>query len=315
MKSFVFNLIVCVSFLPVFGMEKYGSECTYQTSVMDGIVYRLAVPDDMPRLMELVTNFDATDRHNLLVLPVREQQESSFSQAIAKGRLFVALNEAGKILAYKKLYVVTEKGELEDITQNELRCATYEGSYREPVDGIATLRIEELDATYAVHAQYDSSLILPSLSGSIAIYTGSDYTMHEYRGREINSRLTRFALRNILATISTDAIESVCLMYGVVEALSGPYIEDGRTGSIAHVFAQEMRRVFGSSVALEDDHDGQSSEDTCLLCARFKSYKPIFSESGNLLTRINEETGSLFEGAVGVAGFGYLLFYLITKIA
>jgi GNAT superfamily N-acetyltransferase len=131
------------------------------------IEYRKANIDDVPGLLDLINNYAIKDNDKIVILP-EKFRANYIKELIEEEKIFVAMQtstssfpEKTEIIGYKKLFLFTDKDELDSTLINELHCK------------------ELLDVNGAF------------------IYDGSDFTHPDYRGRGINSNLTLFALDSI----------------------------------------------------------------------------------------------------------------------
>ena len=145
---------------------------------------------------------------------------------------------------------------------------------------------------------------IPEAHSTVFVYNGADYTGPGYRSRHVNTDLTHFALNSIQPEIAqslrTNAeVSSVCLVYGLVKALSGDSLTTGRTASIGHAFSQAMRVLYREHFC--DDATGSAivtgeGESIRLDCRRYPAYMPVFNSTGALLPDVE-----------CIPGFGYVL--------
>jgi hypothetical protein len=205
------------------------------------ISFYRASQDDIKGLCDLVQqipNFDV-DCQKVVVLPL-QFQESSIKKNVELKRLFVAKQPSNdQIVGYKKLFVIQDEQELNDIRENEIRCM---GPLTQKVDS-ALINIQN------TFERISRKQMFFLHSSDLYLYTGADYVLPEYRQRGINTLLYDCAfnrLQNKLAKIKkAKNSRRVILLYGLTHL--NDYDDGGngisRTPSIAKAFYNFLKHA------------------------------------------------------------------------
>ncbi len=282
MFRFMSLFLIISIFNLVNGMESPSDSSPSQAK----ITYRQAASDDIPELLKMIAGFDDEAKHALVVLP-ESLREPALKEAIEKGRIFVAATSDGQLVAFKKLFLITENTEeFYEILFGEIRCFEDKLYYKEDHQGCAIFLARPTQRKILFRPLNHISRSNPL--STLFIYNGSDYTLPAHRGQGINAELLRTALQlrgqDIVNTIKAKNYDGIGLVYGLIQELAGGSLAEGRTKSIALVFAEEMQRLLSDT------------SRTCLPldCIRFKAYKPEFNDTGMLIPE-------------SVSGFGYVL--------
>ena len=175
-----------------------------------GMDYRQAKQTDVPQLLELINAHAVHDCKKIVILP-RKFRQGFLQSTIEKNRIFIA-EDHGKIIGYKKLFIISDENEKSDILMDEIRC----------IDN-------EKNCTYTGYIKDGAFIVdktaLPSDCYRICIYNGGDFTLPGYRGKGINSMLTNIALLSCVADIKKQIqqqnAKTITLLYGVTKENAG----------------------------------------------------------------------------------------------
>ncbi|HVX00879.1 MAG TPA: hypothetical protein VHA52_10655 [Candidatus Babeliaceae bacterium] len=239
---------------------------------------RYAELNDIPELLQLLEHEASQESDKIVILP-RRFREQSLESAIFKQRLFVAVDsEKSCIVGFKKLFCITDPDELHDILKNELRC-TGQAAAQAVLDNVSLVPL---------------SMDIPDfLKQATFIYTGSDFTLPEYRGCGVNSALTRFALNAVSTMVQECMLKNkslyVALAYGLTMQNAGVDLLDGRTKSILRLFNEFVANLNGASSSLFD----------YLIVQRFHAFKPTFDPDSDECVPLPESHSE--------AGYGCIL--------
>lgn len=220
---------------------------------------RLACDVDVPQILSLMNDEAVRETEKLVVLP-KKFRKSFVREAVDRDRLFVATKN-NQIVAYKKLFLLTDEIEKYNILTNELRC---EGKESQCVfsglvnqDGLV-VRSEAADRQPKFYP-YDA-----------CIYDGLDFTKNAFRGMGVNRTLTEMALNAITPQVhdmlSNRRASSVSLLYGLTNSNAGeqPGKLPDRTMSIAKSFQKFVHQLDGPSEPIILEH------------YRYKAFMPTF---------------------------------------
>jgi hypothetical protein len=262
------------------------------------ITYEQATEADIDALMELYCTFTADDYHKLLVLPA-PFHHAFVLHALRAGRIFVArdtrLHESKNIIAFIKLFIVTDATERQSILHDELRLCNEKGQINTP---LCTSQYE-IDTAFGYAAS-----ILPEPRPAKAldevspllVYYGGAFTLHHYRDQGINSGLEQFAINHIMPQLVAAAIElnatSVAYTFGVVKANAGG---TARLRSCTYLTTQLAAAL---DYTLPKDGKLQLTQQAC------HAFKPTFytDDKGALAVRPDND-----EQTQAGAGYGVLI--------
>ena len=249
------------------------SSCTY------GMYhYRQANEADVPTLLALLEHASNDDRNKIVILP-EPFRAAALQSAIKKERLFVATTD-GAIIGYKKLFLISDQEEKNQLLQDEIRCIgprallTYAGR----IDHAGQLH--DLPPTHVDPRIYTT-----------CIYNGGDFTALSHRGNGVNRELTNYALRAVLHDtqehVQTHQADAITMVYGLTEANAGqePGKSPDRTPSIAKSFQTFVNKM-GVPVETTDHY-------------RYRAFMPMFDPASTALRPLPDEQS--------IAGFGCVL--------
>lgn len=245
--------------------------------------FELASEQDIDKITNIIDNDARHDSQKIVILP-KKFQKDILQKNIENGKLFVAKNN-NSILGYKKLFVL-ENEEKHDVLVNEIRC-TAEPVYQAKIYE----NLEFIDSQ-------DNLVINPDSSNNLIIYTGGDYTLPQFRGCGINSKLMDYSLSlikpEILEKLRDNKIIFLSLVYGITKYNSGqvPGDKGDRSYYIAKAFINFIKSLgFQDNIALD--------------YARYKSFMPTFDYNSQELKPLPDEQS--------VPGFGCILTYKLNN--
>lgn len=243
------------------------------------IVYRTARQEDLDQLLELINTQAVYDRDKIVILP-NKFRAGALQAGINKNRYFVA-EANGKIIGYKKLFLMADEKEKEDVLVNEIRCidnehnCTFAGI-------IGNDDLFEQDGSIPSKQHFD-----------LCIYNGGDFTCPAYRGKGINKQLTNQALLSLIEPVRQQIQEkkasAITMLFGLTKANAGEYpgAFADRTPSIVKSF-----RTF-----LNEFENCQSGVQ--LLHNRYRAFMPTFDPESQECVPLDDKHS--------VSGFGCIL--------
>ncbi len=254
----------------------------YASSFASEYSYNLATTKDIPALLELINTQAILDADKIVIVP-EKFRSLCLESAVEKKRMFVAKDNQGTIVGYKKLFVITDPTEQHDILVNEIRCMG---------EDIRCTLSGEIDNDG--HITEGTAALLNS-ADTTYVYTGGDFTIATHRGHGINSALTDASLTHIKDQIKTHIKEnksrSLAFAYGITRANAGerPGAYGDRTPSIAQSFRSFAQDAFNPTKAITFAHH------------RYQAFKPSFDPSSQELRPLPDNKS--------IEGFGCLLTY------
>lgn len=248
--------------------------------------YRKAEEADLHKVLALINQQAVYDSDKIVILP-RDFREKSILGAIDKKRLFVACDN-DRIVGYKKLFLLNDEKEKQEILSDELRCLGKKAvcSYSGIID----------DKNVFIQTKNFSPLIDAYTS---YIYDGADFTLSSYRCKGINSTLTTKALEYnldmIQKHIDDHASKCISLVYGITQDNAGEIVGvyPDRTPSILKSFKKFIS-------VLEKRNDPISLEHY-----RYEARKPTFDPESKECKPLPDEQS--------IPGFGCVLTYTLKK--
>ena len=254
--------------------------------------YRLAHLDDIPSLLTLINTQAVRDCDKIVILPERFR-ELALTDAITNKRIFVVEDEAHTIIAYKKLFIVSDKDELCSMLKNELRC-----------DGTISADAGLLHVSTGLFIP-DVNTVTHYPSSNTYLYDGADFTHPFFRGRGINKRLTETALNSVkedvLTTINNQRSKELVLLYGLTKANAGQAPHQGRTTSIAQLFGSFVSSLFG-----QIHNPLKVRQNNLLALRRYDAYMPTFDHQSSDCVPLPDNQA--------VPGYGYTLSYALPLL-
>ena len=245
------------------------------------ITYRLALQEDKSQLLELINTQAVYDSDKIVILP-KKFRSIALEAGIQKKRYFVAENN-GKIIGYKKLFVMTDEEEKSDVLANEIRCVN--NDHNRTFAGLIDAQgvFNDLEAGQS-HNCYN-----------LCIYNGADFTMQDYRGKGVNKQLTNFALLSLVdqakQLIHEKKSHAITMLYGITQANAGefPGAASDRTSSIVQSFKLFLQKLENRQDPITLHHH------------RYRAFKPTFDPESQECKPLSDEHS--------VAGYGCVLMY------
>ena len=204
------------------------------------IEFRQATHDDVGDLLNLIEAEGIKDRDKIVILP-KIFRQGAIEGTIAQQRMFIARDQqTGKLVGYKKLFVMEDQEEQVSTLANEIRCAG---------DGSIMTHAGSFDIDGYGYSATDTDERVTYKAEDLYLYNGGDFTHPEYRGNGLNKRLTDAALalvkQGVCAAIKQQAVRNLVMVYGLTEANAGnaPADRADRTSSIVRSFVPFAQQV------------------------------------------------------------------------
>ncbi|MFV0340162.1 MAG: hypothetical protein ACK5MA_05975 [Parachlamydiaceae bacterium] len=231
------------------------SGCYYDPiEIKEAFTFAKANEKDADGIDMLMSTEGILDYRKIVILP-HKFRRGTIESAIKDGRFFVARDQ-GSVVGYKKLFVLKNVEEQNDMMANEIRC----------VNGIL---VDAFSFTGAVGRKLSDPPPQLYNKRDLCIYDGADFTKNSHRGQRINPELTQraFALirEDAKRLIQEKQAKRLVLLYGLTHL--NDYDDRGegtsRTPSILKAF-----RVFAKSLT------GVVPKE--VLHYRYKAFMPTF---------------------------------------
>jgi ribosomal protein S18 acetylase RimI-like enzyme len=243
--------------------------------------FSLATKNDSAAIVDLINTQATKDADKIVILP-ESFRLSAIANASNKERLFVArdITQGEKIVAFKKLFLLTDNQERNEIMQDEIRCigskseSTFAGMIKK--GAVTTLN------THPTFGQDD-----------LYIYNGGDFTHPDYRKNGLNKELSQHAFSTIFSDqLSKQSPARIHLLFGLVQANSGSNVgEKGdRAIPLADVFSNFIRQVYPNT-----------KDDISLTYHRYKAFMPTFDPTSSECKPLPDEKA--------IPGYGCILTY------
>lgn len=253
-----------------------------------------AVESDIDNIANIIDKEAQKESKRLVILP-KKFQKDILKKTITNNRLFVAKDISGKdnpIAGYKKLFIL-DGDEKEEVLRDEIRCVG---------------QLPVCQANITQKSEFGESIsrskVKSDYCDTLAIYTGGDYTLPEFRGKGVNSKLIDFALKSlkpeILEKIKDKKIKFLSLVYGITKFNCGkvPGDKEDRSYHIAKAFIEFIK-------SLNAQVDNFSADNIVLNYKRYPSFMPTFDYNGQELKPLPDENS--------VPGYGCVLTYDLGK--
>ena len=297
---------LCCNGISLSGMQKPqrdSSNADTSETLVGSFQYRQARTEDLTELLKLINTQAVHDNEKIVILPKKFRRGSLLSK-IEKNRIFVA-EDKGKIVGYKKLFLICDETEKNGILKDEIRCinneenCTFAGSI-----SIRCINNEE-NCTFAgsISNSNDGKFStdkseLPKDCYNICIYNGGDFTLLTHRRKGINQQLTNMALLYLIPTVKKQMHDKqaktifISMVYGITAANAGkqPGGTGDRTPSISTSFKASFIQV------LENHKDKISLQHR-----RYRAFMPTFDPESQEQKPLPDKDS--------VAGFGCVLIY------
>lgn len=171
--------------------------------------YGKALLKDAGAIDTLMSTEGIYDNDKIVILP-NKFRKGSIESAIKIERFFVARNDEA-VVGYKKLFVLKDPEEREEMLTNEIRCLK-----GDPIDGYSIRGTEE---TVSCRERLLDPAAQTYTNNDLYIYDGADFTKNVFRGKGINSELTKRAFEHIKEDvkklINEKRAERIILVYGL----------------------------------------------------------------------------------------------------
>lgn len=256
------------------------------------IDYQQATSDYAQPIVDVINKYAVKDNTKIVILP-EKFRSMAVEQDIAKKRLYCATDKQfHEVFAFKKLFIIDNEQEYNDITVNEIRCAGYKGGC------LGTVTFD------AQNIPVQSLSAMPFFfQNSAVIYFGGDYTVPLYRNQKINSNLTRHAFDSIkqdtIDTITKNNFNKIVLLYGLTKANAGEQGGIDRTPSIVRAFRKFAEQV---STALFNE---PAPEDNIIIHSRYAASMPTFDPKSTECKRLPDDKS--------IPGYGNVLVFPLNK--
>lgn len=245
----------------------------------DETVYRVACQKDIPQLLELINTQAIHDRDKIVILP-KKFRSMALEAGIKKNRYFIAEN-AGQIVGYKKLFLMTDEEEKRDVLAHEIRCVNNESNCT--FTGL-------IDKDGAFHENRSAQ---PNNGYDLCIYNGGDFTSPTYRGKGINQQLTNYALMSLIGQVQQQMqktkASAITMLFGLTQANAGEYpgSSSDRTPTIVKSFRILLNEM------------GNRQNECPLMYHRYRAFMPTFDPESQECKPLADEHS--------IPGFGCVL--------
>jgi hypothetical protein len=265
--------------------------CFNASAMEQTITYHKATQPDAKHILYVINEHGIKDRDKIVILP-ENFREGAINQAILNSRLYCAKKGSDNVVAFKKLFIIKDIVELNDITENEIRCHGQNNNFVDAriIDPINT------------KINYLSDKQVPSFShsNSVVIYFGGDYTIPSHRNQKINSHLTNYSFEEIkndtIAIIQKNNLRQIVLLYGLTKANAGETIDGiDRTPSIIKAFKQ-----FINTIAVQCNY----KTNTPLYLSRYKAFMPTFDPEATECKPLPDDQA--------IPGYGNVIIFPLT---
>ena len=236
---------------------------TYTAENQLHITYHRAVPGDEKNITHILNKADHNDSKRIVILPERFR-ENAMLRSINNNKVYVAKNPMAKIVAFKKLFIVHEEPDFDDISKNELR-------FRGPQKSFVDARIISLHNAEPIVISEELVRTF-SFQNSTIIYLGGGYTVPKYRNKKINSQLTRCAFGaihdEVINSIRTKNSQNLVLVYSLTTANAGEGLHEiDRSPAIIRAFIPFAEKIAKGCNSLHREAISHS---------RYKALMPTF---------------------------------------
>ncbi len=202
------------------------------------ITYQEATKDHTTSIVNLINDHAAKDNDKIVILPKKFRQ-FAIEENILHKKLYCATTQNNEVIAFKKLYIIDDQKEFENIIYNEIRCSGDKSEFVKSVAFTPNNTPEKL--------LFDINIPF-SLENGVIIYNGNDYTKESHRGQRINSLLMNYALDSKVNDVKQIIIDHkklnyIVLMYGLTQFNAGQNGGINRTPSIVNAFRKFVNKV------------------------------------------------------------------------
>ncbi len=266
--------------------------CINAIAMEQTITFHKANQTDTLHILKVINEQAIQDHKKIVILP-KKFRESAIERDILNNRLYVAREKhSDNIVAFKKLFIIDNESEYNDITNDEIRCF---GEKNHFVDAHITNQCSQKTAITPNQ--------IPSftLHDSVVIYFGGDYTVPTYRNKQINSQLIRYTFEqvknDIVDAIQTKNLQNIVLLYGLTKFNAGETLNGiDRTPSIIGAFAP-----FAKKIATQCGKEGSNT----LYHSRYQAFMPTFDPEDTECKPLPDDQA--------IPGYGNVLIFPLTR--
>ena len=254
------------------------------------IDYQQATNQHVQPIVDVINKYAVKDNTKIVILP-EKFRSMAVKDDIAKKRLYCATSKQfNDVLAFKKLFIIDNEQEYDDITINEIRCTSNNQC-------LQTITLHPQDTPNPCKA-------MPfSFKDNAVIYFGGDYTIPAYRNQKINSSLTRHAFDSIkqdtIDIIKKNNFDNIVLLYGLTKANAGEQGGIDRTPSIVRAFRKFAEQV--SAQVLNEP----APEDNIIIHSRYAAFMPTFDPKSTECKPLPDDKS--------IPGYGNVLVFPLNK--
>lgn len=267
-------------------------------SMEQAIIYKQACLSDVPNIVNLINTKATEDSKKIVILP-KKYRPMATEANVKNNKLYCAIEPThNAVIAFKKLFIIDNEEEYNEITQDEIRCSGKKSNF---------INAKKIDCTNPTLSTAIEQHKLSSFSfkTSMPIYFGGDYTSPDgYRDKGINSHLTRYAYttiqESVISKIKTNNLQELVLFYGLTKANAGE-TSDGidRTPSIIRnflPFAQQVQtKCFSHKTELCN----------ALYHSRYEAFMPTFDPEDNECKPLPDDQS--------IPGYGNVLIFSLNN--
>lgn len=242
-----------------------------------------ATEDDIESICKLINEQTLQDSNKIVIVPIRFR-EAAVKSTVQQARLFVARDQNGTVVGYKKLFLIQNTQEREEILKNEIRCLG---------DGIQLEQAGIYNPTTKKCTTIENAPINYTDDG-IYIYNGGDFTHPEHRKLGINTKLMQTALDAIKSEVEVakKSTTHLTVVFGLVKENAGDSINGGRTFLILSSLIPFLQEL-------------QSEKINTLTLHRYQAFKPTFNPKDLECKPLPDNQS--------IPGYGCVIHYLLNQ--
>lgn len=250
--------------------------------------YSQAFLPDLEPLVLLVKNIGTQDPDDLKkVVKLPEQFiPLSLEQDINLNKLFIA-TLGQKIVGFKKLFILNNQKESDEILANEIRCI---GDAATLVDFSIIL----YNYNFLREPVYKKNVEFKKEESDLTVYTGADYVIPELRKKNIAKGLYAHSLSTVFSSINFALYKRLVLVYGLSQFNDFNEQSEG-VSRTPYIVASVMLALSKLNLSINKE----------IQHYRFKSIMPQFIKNSQSLVLLPDEKG--------IPGFGNVLVFVLSK--